>query len=253
MKIIKTAGAAVAAVSLLLIQVQAEVILVDFGNDSSYRGASVSAGGAGIDENGNHWNSVWSGAYYANMKDKDGNAPTIDVGFGTRVGGTDYFNGPSGGTADPTATVYNGAALGNLGADEAVYDYYRDSNFTIQGLDPTKTYNLTFYGSFKYNLAAYPTGESSYTLYSSNDYSTVVSSATLAHNDESITGFEWNHNQDRTVTISGVSPQFANSLWVGVDGVINAMQIEVIPEPATLGMVASLGFGVLVVRRFFRI
>ncbi|MDF7824122.1 PEP-CTERM sorting domain-containing protein [Pontiellaceae bacterium B12227] len=235
------------ALSAVAIQVPAEVILVDFGNDSSYRGASVDAGGAGIDENGNHWNSVWSGAYYSNMTDKDGNTTAIDFGFSS-AGGSDYFNGPSGSTADPTATVYDGVALGNLGADEAVYDYYAGNNtFTIQGLDPTKTYNLTFYGSHKYDTP----GTSTYTVFTSNDYSTVVGSVGLAHNNESINGFEWQHNENRVVTISGLSPQYANSLWVESDGYINAMQIEVIPEPATLGLVTALGFGVLFVRRMF--
>lgn len=227
---------------LLFAQLNAsgEVILIDFGNDLSYRGASI----ASPDGNGNYWNSVHSGAYYANMVDTANNTTTIDFGFGS-VGGSDYYNGPAGALQGASNSVYNSVALGNLGVDEAVYDWYKDSTFTIQGLDPMKTYNLTFFGSHKYDVP----GISTYTVCTSNDYLTAVASTTLAHNNESINTFEWQHNQDRVATINGVSPQYANSLWIRADGYINAMQIEVIPEPATLGLVAGMGSCILIARR----
>ena len=61
----KTALALLIAASTNL-ATQGETILVDFGNDLSYRGASTPS----PDGNGNYWNSVWSGAYYPGLTDK---------------------------------------------------------------------------------------------------------------------------------------------------------------------------------------
>lgn len=224
-----------------------EIILIDFGDDSSWRGLSVAGG---VDENGNSWNSVWSGAYYTDLTAADGGATAVDFGFGTAAGGTDSYNGPAGDTSAGAAasvgnTAFNPGALGLLGATNAVFDYYNDTTFTIQGLDATKTYNLTFFGSHKYDIP----GTSTYTLFSSNDYVTAVASTTLAHNQASTTGWEWEHNQDQVATINGVSPQFADSLWIKVDGYINAMQIEVVPEPATFALFGLVGGGMLIARR----
>lgn len=104
---------------------QADVILVDFGNNLSYRGTNT----VSPDANGNFWNSVHSGAFYADLVDQNNNATSMDLGFDAATG-TDYFNGPSGATEDPAATVYNAGALGNLGVNEAVYDYYVNSRLS---------------------------------------------------------------------------------------------------------------------------
>ncbi|MCX7005343.1 MAG: hypothetical protein NTV22_19020, partial [bacterium] len=78
---------------LLLVPVAEAKVLIDFGNDLSYRCHST----ANPDVNGNYWNSVWSGAYYSNMINADGTPGTMAFGFGT-VGGVDSYNGPAGAT-----------------------------------------------------------------------------------------------------------------------------------------------------------
>lgn len=225
-----------------------DIILLDFGNASSFRGVDTPS----PDSNGNYWNSVWSGAYYPNLIDVDGNATTINLGFSSAVG-TDYYNGPSGPTQDPAATIYNAAALGNLGVNEAVYDYYVTSTFEIQGLDPAKRYNLTFYGAHQFN--ANPTTE--YAVYTDGSYSTLVDSTTLDIHEP---GSPWLYNQDAVSTISNLAPQTGDILYVrfrgdpvsgGDEGYLNAMQIEVIPEPGTLGL-SLLGGILIAIRRISR-
>jgi len=238
-----------AAAILLLAPVAQAKVLIDFGNNSSYRCAAT----ANPDTNGNYWNSVWSGAYYSNMLNADGTTGTIGFGFGSTVGGVDSYNGPAGAT-DASGTpnylytnaVINAAALGDLGIKSAAFDFYVSSTFTLQNLEPTKTYNLTFFGSHKYNA----NNTTIYYVCSSDNYDivTAVASASL------LVGVNADHNQDRVVTISNVVPQFANSIWIkfqgsaGGAGYLNAMKIDVIPEPmALLG-----GFGLvlgLVARR----
>jgi hypothetical protein len=239
------AGGLVAAVVIvgLAVPAGAGTLLVDLGNNDSYRGASVT----NPDVNGNYWNSVWSGAYYPGLVDIDGNTTAINFGFSAATG-TDYYNGPSGPTQDPAACVYDAVALGNLGVNEAVYDYYVTSRFEIQNLDPSMTYNLTFYGSHAFNDN--PT--TVYSVYTDNTYTTLVDSATLEVHEP---GSPWLHNQDTVVTISNLSPQTDNILYVDFrglgsgDGYLNAFQIDVIPEPGSLLLVAT-GCGlVCVVRR----
>lgn len=54
------------------------------------------------------------------------------------------------------------------------------------------------------------------------------------------------HNQDTVATISGLTPQAGNALYIGFagaggnEGYLNAMQIDVVPEPNTL-LLAGLG------------
>lgn len=233
-------SAALAMVAALAVTAGAQTILVDLGNDSSYRGASVT----NPDVNGNYWNSVWSGAFYPDLMDIEGNPTNVDFGF-SAAAGTDSYNGPAGTSTDPADSEYNAAALGNLGVDAAVFDYYVSSSFEIQQLDPTKTYNLTFFGSHKFNDD--PT--TVYSIYTDATYTTLVDSASLAVHEP---GSPWLHNQDAVATISGLAPQVDDILYVkfaavgGGDGYLNAMQIEAVPEPVSwlllvvgLGMVAA--------------
>ncbi len=215
-----------AALLFIVIETPAhsEPILIDFGNDLSYRGASVTS----PDANGNHWNSVWSGTFYSNLLDISGNATPVGLGF-TSVVGTDSYNGPAGPTDifGPGDSVYNAAALGNLGAQNAVYDYYVSSKFQVQELDPLKTYDLTFFGSHKYN----DDDITKYTLYTDDTFTTPLTSANLS------VGSGATHNQSNVVTIHGVAPQSNNKLYVGFQGVnggngyLNALQIAEAAAP----------------------
>ena len=233
----------IAATLVLPVATAHAKILIDFGNNLSYRCHETT----NPDVNGNYWNSVWSGAYYSNLLNKDGTSSSIDFGFGSTVGGVDSYNGPAGatdGSGTPnylyTNAVIVASALGDLGIQSAAFDYYVSSTFTIQDLNPTKVYNLTFFGSHKYNAD----NTTIYYVCSSNDYNTAtaVASASL------LVGLNQFHNSNRVVTVSNVAPQWANSLWIkfqgsgGGNGYLNAMSIEEIPEPVLM----LSGMGVLV-------
>jgi hypothetical protein len=215
----------------LTVAAGAQTILLDLGNNSSFRGVTVT----NPDVNGNHWNSVWAGAFYPDIVDASGNATPIDFGF-SADGGNDSFNGPAGVTSNPptaaeiAATDIDAAALGNLGVKEAVMDFYVNSRFQIQQLDPAKRYNITFFGSHKFNND----NTTRYTVYTDGTFTTPVASADL------LVGVDNAHNRDRVVTISNLAPQASNILYVGFaganggNGYLNALRITVIPEPATM-------------------
>jgi len=215
-------------------------VLIDMGNAISWRGVNTPS----PDGNGNYWNSVWSGAYYPDLIDTNGNATAIDFGFST-AGGTDSYNGPAGVTSNPptpaeiAATDIDAAALGNLGVKEAAMDYYTNSTFEIQGLDPTKTYNLTFFGSHKFGGIT-----TVYSVYTDNTYTTLVDSVSLDVTDAAM---PWLHNRDTVATITGLSPQTFNILYVKFNGIndtegyLNCMQIVEVPEPATLALLLAGG------------
>ena len=205
-------------------------LLIDFGNDASFRGTNV----VNPDGNGNFWNSVDSSAYFPNLIDTDGNPTVVGFGFGTATNGTDSFNGPAGTNSDPAFVEIDAAALGDLGVPAAVFDFFARATFTVQGLDPAKQYNLTFFGSRKFPQN---TG-TVYTVYTSNDYAFAVGSATL---DVCEPDFPWLHNSNRVAVIQNVSPQFADSLWIGyvgdagANGYLNALLIEEAPPaPVTI-------------------
>ncbi len=216
----------VLAATLTLAPAYGQTILIDFGNASSWRGVDTPS----PDENGNSWNCVWSAAYYPNLIDIDGNVTPVDFGFSS-AGGTDSYNSPAGVTSDPVtqamidATDINAAALGNLGVNEAAMDFYDSSTFEIQGLDPTKTYDLTFFGSHKYS----DDDTTVYSVYTDNTLTTLVDLASL---NVQQSGSPSLHNRDMVVTITGLSPQAANSLYIrftgsnGNLGYLNCMQIE---------------------------
>ena len=239
------AAAVVVGIGLAL-PVQAQIVLLDLGDDVTYRGAAVTS----PDSNGYNWNSVAYG-YVPGLVDTAGNVTAMAYAP-DGIGGTDSYNGPAGDTAAHPATIgnttINAAALGDLGVIEAAYDFFVNGAFQIQGLDPSKTYNLTIYGSHKYDVP----GISTYEIHTDATYSSVVDSTTLAHNDESISGFEWEHNQDRVATITGVAPQASDILYFKYSGYVNSLSIEAVPEPATLGLLSIAGAGLFVMRRLRR-
>jgi hypothetical protein len=220
---------------------RATSVLLDFGNNDSFRGLSVSS----PDANGNHWNSVSPGAYFPNLTDTTGTATTIDFGPVSGLA-TDSYNGPAGATntltlgTDILNTDIDNAALGNLGTDEGAFDFIVGQSgagrFEIQGLDPTKSYKLTFFGSHKYNTD----NTTVYSVYSDNTYTSQVATTSL------VVGVDNLHNRDSVAVIDNLSPQQSNILYIqfggsnGNDGYLNAMEITVIPEPAA-ALLASVG------------
>ncbi len=205
-------------------------VLLDFGNNQSYRGANTPS----PDVRGNFWNSVWAGAFNGPLTNAAGGVTTMGLAFHAAAG-TDYYNGPSGATQNPSACVIDTDALGDLGINEAVYDYYVNSTFQIQGLDPMKVYSLTFFGSHKYSDSDYTT----YSVCSDASYSKVVTSISLYVQSPGNPGA---HNSNKVATISGISPQNNGIIYIkfqgtnsnpSVGGYLNCMQIvELTPTNA---------------------
>jgi hypothetical protein len=175
--------------------------------------------------------------------DIQNNATTVDIGWNTPVG-FDSFNGPAGATGpddDKQAlrdnnlplTDIDALALGNLGgALEGPFDFIAGPGgndnrvrFQIQQLDPSRKYTLTFFGSHKFSIDT----TTEYSVYSDDTYTTLVDSASLDVQDPAQ---PWMHNRDRVATISNLSPQTDNILYVqfvgsgGSLGYLNDMQIE---------------------------
>src|SRR5688572_7116335 len=182
----------------------AAIVLFDFGNNNSFRGATVS----NPDPNGNHWNSLQTGVFYQNLVDTSNTPTTIDFGFSTPVG-TDSYNGPAGDTSGGTPashvpnTDIDAVALGILGVKEAAFDFVTNSSdadplrFEIQQLDPTLTYKLTFFGSHKYNTD----NTTRYSVFTDNTYTTLVGFVDL------MVGAEGAHNRDQVAVLNNIAPQ----------------------------------------------
>jgi hypothetical protein len=189
-----------------------QVILVDFGNDSSYRGTNV----ANPDVNGRYWNSVQSSNYYANLVDQTNATTTVDLGFDYAYG-TDSFNGPGG--------VFDAGSLGPLGVTNAVNDYYVNSRFQIQSLDTGRTYRLTFFGSHKFS----PDDSTVYSLHQDANYTQAVRSVSL---NVQVPGSPSQHNSNTVAVLTNVTPQANGRLYIkfegstGSNGYLNAMMIE---------------------------
>ncbi len=227
----------------------AQSLLLDFGTDTTYRGISV----VNPDGNGNYWNNIATGAFYTDLIDTTGASTTIDFGVSTPVG-TDSYNGPAGDTsAGVPASIGNtdidAAALGDLAVVNAAFDFFAERNvrFEIQGLDPSKRYDLAFYGSHKFDTDAATT----YAVYTDNTYSTAVAMASLNVYEP---GSPWLHNRDTVATLSGLAPQASDILYVeftgaqGGYGYLNSMKITTVPEPTSALLVATV-VGLSVARR----
>src|SRR5579859_332817 len=180
--------------------------LIDLGDSSDFRSASVS----NPDSMGHYWNSVGSEAYWPNLLDATGTPTTLALGF-DYVNGDDSYNGPAGTTFNPTNAVFNAAALGDLGVAAAVFDYYVNTGFEIQGLNPAIQYNLTFFGSHAFSTDTATT----YSIYTDNGYSNAVASVSLNVQDPSNAG-QWNTNQ--IAILNNVSPQANGVMYIGFYG-----------------------------------
>jgi hypothetical protein len=234
----------------------AQTVLIDFGNDASFRGATSPS----PDSKGNFWNSMRTGVFYQNLVDIQNAATTIDFGFSTGVA-TDSYNGPAGPT-EPIVGIPESSnphyfipftdidqdALGNMGGSlEAAFDYVAGPSlatnnqvrFEIQQLDPAKKYDLSFFGSHKHSDNA----NTIYNVYSDNTYTTLVGTANLNVQNPANPA---EHNRDTIATISNLSPQTSNILYVefvgssGDDGYLNILRI-VATTPALTGDYNSNG------------
>jgi hypothetical protein len=228
---------------VLSIPTHGQTWLLDFGGSAVYRSISTPS----PDSSGHYWNNIGYG-YIPGMIDMTG--ATTSMAYGPDGSyGTDSYNGPAGDTSAGLSTVantvFNPSALGNLGQTNAVYDYFSNITFQLQGLDPTKQYQLTFFGSHKYNA----NNTTAYSICSDSTYSTVLQSTTL------LVGVNAAHNQDQVATLIA-SPQANTIMYIKVGGAggtgtgyLNAMQIQVVPEPATFALVGLGLLGLLALRR----
>ena len=205
---------------------RAEKLLLDFGDNSSYRGISVSPN---PDANGNTWNEIHTGAYFQNLLDTTGATTTVATGFSTPVG-TDSYNGPAGATDNfggPANDLNNftlDPALGDLDNNAAAIDYVNSAGgpcqFVLNGLNSAETYTLVFYGSQQYSTDA----NTVYSVFSDVGYTNQLGSAALN------VGSGNNPNLSQVATISGLTPN-AGSLFVeflgqqGDTGFLNSMEI----------------------------
>jgi hypothetical protein len=209
-----------------------QTVLIDFGNETTYRSLSV----LNPDTNGNYWNSLQPGLFIENLVDLDNSATTIDIGWDTPVG-FDSYNGPAGptGPADDKVALRNNdlpftdidaVALGNLGgALEGPFDYItgpgpelpdKRVRFQIQGLNPAQTYTLTFFGSHSFSDDAVTV----YSVYTDSTYTTLVDQVELEVRDP----IEfWLHNRDQVATLSDLSPQTDNILYVQFVGAFDGL------------------------------
>lgn len=204
-------------------------VLIDFGIDGNYRTVNAPS----PDQNGNYWNLRGFSSLF-NMVDTNNTATTLDL-VTTTAYGVDSYNGPAGDTSGGTdggwdwnaSTVTNTAidavALGDLGVTNAAYDFFSGTvAFELRDCDPDKNYNLIFFSSHKYDEP----GTTTYEIHEDGGYSNLLLSATLAHNDFTINGNAWAHNQDRVAIISNVIASADNTIYVQYSGYLNAMKIE---------------------------
>jgi hypothetical protein len=212
------------------LSVSAQTILVDFGSDTSFRGLSQH----GADSNGNYWNSLQPGLIAPALVDIANVATPTQIAWDTPVA-SDSYNGPAGPTspAPPGFPHYydflpltdiDATALGNMGGSlSAAFDFAASpglgthdingqltdnkTRFQIQGLDPTKTYDLSFFGSHKYSNDT----QTVYSVYSESTYTTQVGTTTLNVQDPADPSA---HNRDTIATISGLVPASNTILYV---------------------------------------
>jgi hypothetical protein len=110
-------------------------------------------------------------------------------------------------------------------------------------LDPTKRYNLTFFGSHKFSTD----DATVYSVFTDNTYTTLVGSASLNVQQPGSPNL---HNRDQVATISNLSPQASDILYVqfvgsaGGLGYLNDLQISVIPEPSAICLLV-IGVGLI--------
>ncbi len=188
-------------------------ILVDFGSDASFNGVSV----VNPDADGYYWNSIWAGAFAANLVSATNGSTTVDIGF-DGTSGTDNVGGPDG--------AVDQAALGLLGGDtNAVNDYYVTSQFQIQGLSTGRTYRLTFFGSRSDTTDA----ATEFAVCTDAAYTGVLASVLLNVRDPLNPS---QPNSNTVAALDGLVPRPGGILYVsfrgdnGGDGYLNAMMIE---------------------------
>lgn len=208
-----------------------QIFLIDV-NDSQGTTASTTSG---------TWNnSVASvgGWDILNLVNTGGTASVYDMNMNPTAGGS---------SAGPSVT----AGPGVFGEANTIYNdaFFNTVQYTIDftSLNDAYTYNFEFFGSRDTTI----TRVTSYTIGGT--------SVNLQTSGTDLGGSGINHNVANTAIITGVSP-VAGTITVAIDDVsggfsyLNGIKVtEVIPEPATIGLFAVFGGGLLAARKKFRI
>ena len=171
---------------------QSQTVLIKMGDNQTFNGTNAPS----PDLHGHYWNNVDSSQFFPVLTNIDGTVGSWAFGFEVgKAGDTDAYNGPAGPVppGTPSQCVIQTNALGNLGINEAVFDYYVNSEFEIQNLYPSRTYTLTFFGSHKNSVSDYTV----YSIFTNSAYTMLENSVTLyvqdpanpsAHNSNLIVG-----------------------------------------------------------------
>ena len=197
-------------------------------------------------EDGNYWNN-WGRDTYGTLTDAQdiaGNATTLD-----------FFTATGGYAAD--IDIYNGLLTGTPYPDSAGRDFLSVSHdnhqgvLEIRGCDPAMIYNFTFYGATATDY--YYDAESMGGSYTGE----IIPVWTIGDQSVSVNA---RGNLDK-VSINGVMPDAAGGIdiifdnntpctyaqWVHAP--LNVLEIEEVPEPATVALLALGGLGMLIRRR----
>lgn len=232
--------AALAGLAGLVTPVQGDIILVDFGTVAQRHALGVA------DANGNWWDYI-TGATDNNLDlvDSAGNATAVDLALsGFTGGGPGTYNAG----LTPNAGLNGGVFAFTNVTDDAIFFTATDSPvMTLSGLNAAQTYSLTFYG-------ARVSADDRWTTYAVG-----ASSAQLQTSGAPLAG---NWNSANVVTLAGLTPDINNQIVINLSastggsgtsfGYINAMQIEVVPEPGVAAFVVLGGVMMGLGRRFRR-
>jgi hypothetical protein len=213
-----------------------QTVLIDFGDDNSYRGASTPS----PDNQGHYWNNLGTNFVGSSLVLTNAGGATTAMTFMFDASsvtytsaasgfGSDYYNGPSGPVQNPSACVFTPSALGYLGVTNAVYDYFVNAHCILQNMNPAHQYSLTFFGSHKYSTDS----TTIYSVYSDASYSALIGSTNL------FVGSGASYNQDTVAVIGPIYPSLSGSMYLkfigagGHLGYLNCLQIvDLTPPPA---------------------
>lgn len=209
-----------------------KTVLLDIGRSNADGGWYEGATPASPDTHGNYWNTLDSGTYAGNMKDKTNGSTTIGAGFiDINQPEFTWYNGPAGDNTNPWSI--DSTALGDLGNREAAFDYVygSDVRLSIDGLTSGKTYRLKFFCSRRF--AGDP--GTTISVFSDNtfDPDVILDGGTVANRNEVQ---PWLHNADTLLTLDNITAS-GPSLFISIigsnfgDGVLNSMSIEELDVP----------------------